>query len=189
METFGYAKVEEALAKVFKTNKRTLLALRGRLKSFQRAGLTPQKPGRGKVIKYTVYDVYDWAWALALADFGLDPQAICSLVQKGYFKADYLGVIEKFKDDNWFFAAFPYVLKASELSEHKISVPFVMIKGSELSAKTILGLGGRLALIDMTGLKKSVDDAQDYLLTLQQCARVHRFGSGHDISVTHFVPP
>jgi hypothetical protein len=158
-DTFGYAKVEEALAKVFKTNKRTLLALRGRLKSFQRAGLTPQKPGRGKVIKYTIYDVYDWAWALALADFGLDPQAIFSLVQKGYFKADYLGVIEKIKDDNWFFAALPYVLKASELSEHKISVRFVMIKGSELSAKKILELGGRLALIDMTGLKKSVDEA------------------------------
>jgi hypothetical protein len=158
-DTFGYAKVEDALGKVFKTNKRTLPALRGRLKSFQRAGLTPQKPGRGKVIKYTIDDVYDWAWALALADFGLDPQAICSLVQNGSFKANYLGVIEEFRDDNWFFAAFPYVLKASELSEHKVFVPFVMIKGSELSAKKILGLGGRLALIDMTGLKKSVDEA------------------------------
>jgi hypothetical protein len=158
-DTFGYAKVEEALAKVFKTNKRTLLALRGRLKSFQRAGLTPQKPGRGRVIKYTVYDVYDWAWALALADFGLYPQAICSLLRNGSFKTNYLRVIEETKDDNWFCAVFPYVLKAPELSEHKILIPFLMFKGSELSAEKILGLGGRLALIDMTGLKNSVDEA------------------------------
>jgi hypothetical protein len=156
--TFGYSAVEAALAVVFKA-KAQILILRARLKSLQRSGLTPEKPGRGKVIKYSVSNVYDLAWALALTDFGLVPDSICSLVSRGYFSAYYVQKIEKLENDRLFFCLMPYVLNEKALKFHNSPVPFVMLNGSDISGEQISKLGGRLALIDMTWLKRSVDEA------------------------------
>ena len=155
--TFGYAKVEAALCNVFNARGEATHALRGRLKSFQRAGLTPANPGRGKVICYTISHVYDWAFALALADFGLPPEAIVAYVKKGYFNNNYVKSIAALKNDSWFCCLLPYVFNKSK----NVDFPFVMMKGKDISAEKILSLGGRAAFIDLTGLKRKVDAALD----------------------------
>ncbi|PPD09752.1 MAG: hypothetical protein CTY36_02705 [Methylocystis sp.] len=155
--TYGYAEVESALAKVFIGRSQNIAPLRGRLKTFQRAGLTPESPGRGRVIRYTVSDIYDWALALALADFGLPPEAIINFVKEGYFWNDYVPMISKLKSDSLFFCVLPFVLG----EQPTLQFQFVVMKGSKISAKSIAELGGRVAFIDLTKLKNGVDKALD----------------------------
>ncbi len=94
LQTFAYSKVEAALCKVFDARGDGLSSLRGRLKSFQRSGLTPETPGRGKVIRYNMSNIYDWALALTLADFGVTPDKITKLVLPG----DFLNSIEIYRE-------------------------------------------------------------------------------------------
>ena len=110
-KTFGYAEVEAALANVFASRGEHLLAMRGRLKAFQKAGMTPETPGRGKVIRYTIEYIYDWAFGLALADFGLTPSKIITFVKKGYFIKSYIPRIVEMHDDSLFFCLFHMLLK------------------------------------------------------------------------------
>jgi hypothetical protein len=152
---FGYAEVESALGKVFVDANMSILALRGRLKAFQRAGLTPESPGRGKVIKYSVGNVYNWALALALADFGITPEAIVSFVKNGYLIDNYLPTIAKLNNDNLFLCLLPYALNKNE----DFPFPFLMIEGAKISASMIAELGGRAAFVDLSRLKMEVDDA------------------------------
>lgn len=154
-KTFGYAEVEGALAKVFAARGQHLLAMRGRLKAFQRAGLTPETPGRGKVIRYTIENIYDWAFGLALADFGLPPSSIIKFVKKGYFVKSYIPRIEKMDGDALFFCLLPYVLKEYD----EFEFPFIMMEGSKISADKINGVGGSVALINLTKLKSDLDRA------------------------------
>ena len=58
-------------------------------------------------------------------------------------------------DDSLFFCLFPYILK----KVNEIPFPFVMMKGSDISAQEIDSHGGRVALINMTWLKRSLDAA------------------------------
>lgn len=95
-QTFAYSKVEAALCSVFDARGEGIASLRGRLKSFQRAGLTPETPGRGKVIRYTTSNIYDWALALTLADFGMTPEKIIKLVIPGNF----IKAINDYKESN-----------------------------------------------------------------------------------------
>ena len=159
--TFGYAAVETALAEAFKTNQRTLLSLRARLKSLQRAGLTPDNPGRGKVIRYRRGDVYDLSLAASLADFHLDAQAICAIVKMGYFASHWVPEIEAKPDEpdkadtHLFFGILPTLFFGSPT----VPAPYILLWGSEISAAKIASYGGRVGLIDLTDLKRRVDDA------------------------------
>jgi hypothetical protein len=51
-------------------------ALRGRIKHFQRLGISPRRPGKGRTIDYETKDVLRWAIALEFAEFGIDPTII-----------------------------------------------------------------------------------------------------------------
>jgi len=156
--TFNYARVEAALGKVFETNVRSLPILRARLKSFQRVELTPSSPGRGKVIRYTREHIYNWAMALTLADFGLDPEPIARLLRMNWFNEFYVPEMKKLKkasDEHLFFALMPYVIQDPLFIDR--NTPFLILRGRDISGEKITKLGGRLALIDMTALKESVD--------------------------------
>ena len=107
------------------------------------------------MIKYSISNIYDWGLALALVDFGLTPESIVSFVRKGYFAKHYAPRINEMNDDFLFFCLFPYILK----KVNEIPIPFVMMKGSDISAQEIDSHGGRVALINMTWLKRSLDAA------------------------------
>jgi hypothetical protein len=92
-QTFGYARAEKALRIVFNIDDDNIGSVRARIKMFQRLGLAPVKGlGRGKVIRYTNSNIYDWALALAMADFGLTPQRIALIITPGNF-AKYIDMI------------------------------------------------------------------------------------------------
>lgn len=161
--TYGYAAVEAALARVFLENSKNIAPLRGRLKAFQRAGLTPESPGRGRVIRYTIANIYDWALALALADFGLPPESIIPFIKQGYFYDDYLPTIAKEKNDFLFFCVRPFILNNPEKR-----LPYHVKLGSQIAAeikrngrrpKDAYALHDRVALINLTKLAGDLDKA------------------------------
>ncbi len=55
-------------------------ALRGRLQHFQKLGLAPPAPGRGKVLAYSYQDIAKWAFGLELIEVGIDPARIALLM-------------------------------------------------------------------------------------------------------------
>ena len=61
MEMFTYKEVERALAAVHQISPSAMGAFRGRIKHFQRLGLVPSSPGKGRKISYRLEDVYVWA--------------------------------------------------------------------------------------------------------------------------------
>jgi hypothetical protein len=161
--TYGYAEVEAALARVFLENSKNIAPMRGRLKAFQRAGLTPESPGRGRVIRYTIANIYDWALALALADFGLPPESIIPFIKQGYFYDNYLPMIAKKKNDFLFFCVRPFILSNpdKQLPYHVAlgSQIAAEIKGNERRPRETYALHDRIALINLTKLASDLDKA------------------------------
>lgn len=155
---YGYAQVEAALLAVFDVKGEHVAKLRSRLKMFQKVGLTPSKPGRGKIIKYTISNVYDWGFAVALADFGLDLPEVCELVKMDYFATSWVpGIKEREGSDALYCILFPHTF--SPQKRVKGAPPFLLQWESEINGNGISELGGRLSLINLSQLKGSLDQA------------------------------
>ena len=105
-----------------------LLVLRGRLKSFQRVGLTPSSPGRGKVIRYRITDIFTWALGLALADFGLGPESIAQMLKQPWVDGYYAEAARVPKGEHLFFVLYPYVLKYTAFPEKETQ--YLIMRGS-----------------------------------------------------------
>ena len=159
--TWNYKQVEAALVQVFSVapgrlrGAGNLLILRGRLKSFQRVGLTPSSPGRGKVIRYRIIDIYTWALGLALADFGLGPESIAEILKQPWADVYYAEAARVSKLEHLFFLLYPYVLKYTAFPGKETE--YLIMSGREISGNEITALGGRAALIDITLLIEKVD--------------------------------
>jgi hypothetical protein len=80
--TFNYNRVEEALARVHRIPRQLRGAFKARIKHFQRLGMVPQSPGKGKKIAYERADVYRWAVGLEFVEFGIDPTAIKPFLER-----------------------------------------------------------------------------------------------------------
>ena len=156
--TWNYKQVEAALAEVFSVapgrlrGAGNLLVLRGRLKSFQRVGLTPSSPGRGKVIRYRTTDIFTWVIGLALAEFGLGTKSITQMLKQPWVEGYYAEAART--GEHLFFVLQPYVLKYTAFPEKK---QYVLMEGSEISGDKITALGGRAALIDLTLLREKIE--------------------------------
>jgi len=79
---WSYAEVETALARLHMCPPEKIGALRGRLQHLQKLGLKPSSPGKGKRISYSAEDAAQWALALELAEFGVDPIGIKTIVDR-----------------------------------------------------------------------------------------------------------
>lgn len=80
---FTYAEAETVLARIHGADPIAQRgAFRGRLKHLKRLGVPiGSAPGRGKKILYSMDQIYEWAFCLELAEFGLDPTLIVSIVK------------------------------------------------------------------------------------------------------------
>ena len=73
---YSYGAVESALALVFRVSEDGIGKLQARVKNYIRIKFTPNQPGKGKAIEYTHENVVQWAVALQLQEFGLEPTQI-----------------------------------------------------------------------------------------------------------------
>jgi hypothetical protein len=77
---YTYAQVEAALARMHGIDERSAGAFRGRIKNFQRLGIVPSSPGKGKKIVYSFADTVRWGLCLELSEFGMAPEYIKRIV-------------------------------------------------------------------------------------------------------------
>ena len=91
--TFGYARVESILAKVFDAEDAQRGAFRGRLKHFRKLGIPEENPGKGSRLQYSESDLFRLLVALELSEFNIDPNLIVRIVhdhwkgRKGFYAA------------------------------------------------------------------------------------------------------
>ncbi len=151
---FTYSQVEGALARAHGITEETLGAFRGRIKHFQRLGIVPASPGKGKKIAYEIEDVWIWAFCLEMAQFGTDPAVIKEMVT--LFRNE---IIELFRDADkkgvdMFLAFQPNFMLSSE--RPKIApVPAIGVSAQQLD----YAFGRRVALFNVTTIKTAIDAA------------------------------
>jgi hypothetical protein len=174
---YSYNQVEKALAHVHFIPEDAMGAFRGRLQHFQRLGMVPSTPGRGRKISYQKADVFFWAFALELAEFGMDPKVIKQILDiiwpevRPYLIEDNNG-----PDHSFFFSPgligkdFPRDLQQSLNRPHGVpySLPFQIISDLadlEKPARTADALAyvarakNRYGLINVSSLRRRVEKA------------------------------
>jgi hypothetical protein len=100
---YTFAVVVDALRRLHSLPLEAETAFRARIQNFQRVGLTPVKPGKGKRIDYDRSDAFLWALALEFSEFGIEPAILKrfidsrdvwpnlrSEIQAGSVKSEYL---------------------------------------------------------------------------------------------------
>lgn len=100
---YSYGQVEAALAAVHRIPPKALGAFKGRIKHFQRIGIVPASPGKGKRIDYSLTDVYLWGFCLEFAEFGMDPVTIKKLADKMWNNIYYEAFGPQPESDLYFF--------------------------------------------------------------------------------------
>jgi hypothetical protein len=144
-------------------------AFRGRLKHLKRLGIPlDSSPGKGKKIKYSIEQLYQWAFCLELEEFGLDPALISALVRRywddplhGIFKqaaiepsrVRFCYVLPGFMAKSW-------KLENQQLTPYPTVGYFLAAAGVEFlqklsGEKTV----GRAAVFDLTRLVGQISDA------------------------------
>ncbi|ESZ17687.1 hypothetical protein X735_09820 [Mesorhizobium sp. L2C085B000] len=90
-----YAAAEAVLAGMFDLDAKVReKAFRARLKHLKRLGVPlGSNPGRGTKIWYHDEQVYQWAFCLELAEFGIDPTSVV-----GFIRDSWADIFEHFKD-------------------------------------------------------------------------------------------
>lgn len=159
---YTYGQVEAALAKVHKIPPERFGAFRGRIKHFQRIGLVPSSPGRGKRISYEDNDIYLWAFALQLSEFGIDPIIIKRVVDDMQFHA--LRAFLETTGDDWTFIMYPNFMSGMSTDFDKRttqnaipSYEFVQLGKIELSE--MLSLSPRVAMVNTGAVSRTLKEA------------------------------
>lgn len=156
---FRYAEVEAALAAIHDIPESGMGAFKGRLIHFQRIGLGPSNPGRGKKIEYTLEDVLIWAFCLQLAEFGIDPKTIQAIYGWASLAIS-IGLFRKVDGDDVFFLVTPMVMSRAlngdgveaPVSADQIPEQTVVVRASKLDATQL----GRAMVINLSRLRRDV---------------------------------
>jgi hypothetical protein len=130
----SYAEVEKVLAKLHGADGDVQQkAFRGRLKHLKRLGIPRGiNPGKGAKVWYKEAQLYEWAFCLELAEFGLDPTAIVRLMEQK-FKDDILPHLVEARlqrdSDDLYFVASPSLMSAAWQSKEPL--PYRWLKSSD----------------------------------------------------------
>jgi hypothetical protein len=170
----GYARVEAALAKVHDIPHEAMGALRGRIKHFQRLGIVPSSPGKGKKITYNVEDIYRWALCLELAQFGMDPTVIKRLVQFHWFNVSVVLSEKEGEEDSKFFfhpdlmaASFPKLDTVPPTSRGSVTAMVVknLVEVDKYARGRAEEVKARFGLINLSRLRRQIQRALETQLT------------------------
>jgi len=158
---YTYAQVEATLAAAHRVHPSSLGAFRGRIKHFQRLGLVPESPGKGRKISYKMEHIYSWAICLELAEFGLDPSLIKTLMQTvGYIIPNVLMKQEEGRDK--LFVFYPnFASRWFEKEGHNIGslTSGVVEDLSEFKPRESADPTARLGMINLSHMKRAVESA------------------------------
>jgi hypothetical protein len=133
----SYAEIESVLAKLHGAyGDVQQKAFRGRLKHLKRLGIPRGiNPGRGAKVWYKEAQLYEWAFCLELAEFGLDPTAIVRLMNRK-FKDDILPNLMKARkqtdSNDLFFVASPTLMSAVWQDKEPLPYRWMKFSDSEL---------------------------------------------------------
>ncbi|WP_424361416.1 hypothetical protein [Methylocystis parvus] len=163
---FTYGQVEAALAKLHGVDSRALGAFRGRIKHFQRLGIVPSSPGRGRKISYEMEHVLIWTFCLELSQFGIDPTII-----ERFVRASGYAIIAEFEKasrltEDIYWAFYPNIMSNWFYSDDGLfgTIRTDCFSASQVSATKIeVEFGRRVSLINLTKLKKELDAALEEL--------------------------
>jgi hypothetical protein len=158
---YSYAQVENALAEAFGIGPDKRGALRGRIKHFQRLGISPSSPGKGRTIDYEKKDALRWAIAMEFAEFGIDPTVIKPAL---YIVGNALA--EHANDKNVWLVFSPRLMShpAQDGGFHAIVVTDLARYAAALEQGSIRGHHDprRLGIIDISRLKRELDQCLDH---------------------------
>lgn len=167
---FRYAEVQAALAGLHGAYPDHMGAFRGRLQHFQRLGMAPASPGRGKAIVYAFEDVARWAFALELSECGIDPARIARLLPWAWLKVGPF-LCDPHEGEKVFFASPMLMITQmveAEVGSAPASIDFVRVFGSETN-RFVFDVNeldrlrpGRALLINLTQLRgRLLSELQD----------------------------
>jgi hypothetical protein len=77
---FSYGQLEAAIRSLHDVPPERAGTFKARIRHFQRIGLVPSSPGKGIKIEYEIADAWKWAVCFELAEAGLMPEAIKSIL-------------------------------------------------------------------------------------------------------------
>jgi hypothetical protein len=129
----SYAEIESILARLHGADGDVQQkAFRGRLKHLKRLGIPRGiNPGKGAKVWYKEAQLYEWAFCLELAEFGLDPTVVVALMEEK-FENDILHHLTEVRlqrdDDDLYFVASPNLMSA--VWQDKEPLPYQWIKSS-----------------------------------------------------------
>jgi hypothetical protein len=159
---FSYGEAETLLASLHEVPpEHQHLAFRARLKHLKKLGIPlGSSPGKGKKVRYTSEQIYQWAFCLQLEELGISPSAIVSLLREQWCdrirhliakagndsENHYCVIVPSFMSDAWKTGAgqFPEVV----VLPARLIVPFL----------TQLGIG-RMALFNVSAIVRNVSRA------------------------------
>jgi hypothetical protein len=161
--SLSYAEIERVLAKLHGASGEVQQkAFRGRLKHLKRLGI-PQgiHPGRGAKIYYFEEQLFEWAFCLELAEFGLDPTVIVRLMND-YWKKDILRRLMAAKGaasshDDLYFVATPALMSAA-WQKNRDPLPYRWMKLNQATTWVgrLLGDQRRAIVINITDLLRQI---------------------------------
>lgn len=161
---FFYMTVEEVLAKINGINQSSHLAFRGRINNLKRLGVIPSSGGRGKKLQYKIEDVWFLAFCLELAQFGVDPADIQQIAN--VWKKD---VIQKFTSiartgdnvDHYAVFELGFMFADMDRSEAVARFHWMPVYPDDRADRDTLRhyLGRRAAVINLTTLKRAIDES------------------------------
>jgi hypothetical protein len=149
--SISYAQVEHVLASLHgvKGDVREN-AFRGRLKHLKRLGIPRGiSPGSGAKIYYFEDHLFEWAFCLELAEFGIDPTVIVDLISKKWDEDILPHMSEARWDqpgDDLFFVAEPSILAAS-LARSTDLLPYQWLRDDKKILRRIRAYNRRRSLI------------------------------------------
>ena len=158
----SYAEVERVLAKINEIDESRMGAFRGRMAHFRRVGLSPASPGKGKRIDYALDDIAILAFAVELAQVGVDPISIKRLVDIWKKR-----ILEKFREVGLYATIDIYAIFwpkfASEALDEDDAIEalgwFQVITNGGDSREFWSKLGRRAVLFNISQLKRDIDAA------------------------------
>jgi hypothetical protein len=156
-QVFTYAEVEAAFAKVHNVKPDGRKALKARINNFQKLGIVPSSPGKGKRITYELKDIYKWGLCLELAEFGIDPSLFKEILQQCWDKVSSFLLDKYVPDDNRYYVFVPSLMR---FSDARPWFELGVMTGREAQEMRVFIMGwARLGAINLTTLRDNVEEA------------------------------